>query len=240
MTVQHDFEQDWLAKFSRCLDEFAGKDIREQVMKGRTALSSQSSRAQVIAWSKAAMERLDALVGDEKKRRDIMTGCACHYPKSQLQEIRKAYQETGDIDLALQMLQEQFEAFLRDTMQLKETLIDEIVSRGWGSAGVRDGNTIIATKIPKSGYLLEYMQEEDPDRRRQLYCHCPRIRDALKCGETLSPTYCYCGAGFYKDIWEEILQQPVEVEVLESVLHGGDVCKIAIYLPLEHWVAGCG
>jgi len=46
-------------------------------------------------------------------------------------------------------------------------------------------------------------------------------------------TYCYCGAGFYKGIWEEILQEPVEVEVLESVLKANEVCKIAIHLPLE-------
>jgi predicted hydrocarbon binding protein len=43
--------------------------------------------------------------------------------------------------------------------------------------------------------------------------------------------YCYCGAGFYKDIWEEILQQPVEVELLSSVLQGDDTCQVAIHLP---------
>jgi predicted hydrocarbon binding protein len=47
----------------------------------------------------------------------------------------------------------------------------------------------------------------------------------------LPEDYCYCGAGFYKGIWEEILGEPVEVEVLESVLQGGDVCRIAIHLP---------
>ncbi|HUT21312.1 MAG TPA: hypothetical protein VM366_19345 [Anaerolineae bacterium] len=45
--------------------------------------------------------------------------------------------------------------------------------------------------------------------------------------------YCYCGAGYYKGIWEAILGQPVRVEVLESVLKGGDVCTIAIDLPAK-------
>jgi len=56
---------------------------------------------------------------------------------------------------------------------------------------------------------------------------------AHECKDNLmiSTTYCYCGAGFYKGIWEEILQRPVEVEVLESVLSGGEVCKIVIHLP---------
>ena len=52
-------------------------------------------------------------------------------------------------------------------------------------------------------------------------------------GEGLPASYCYCGAGYYKGIWEEVLQRPVEVEVLESVLDGGDVCRVAITLPAE-------
>jgi predicted ArsR family transcriptional regulator len=225
-----DFERAWLAKFSSCLDETAGEEVREQVMEGSKALSSHSSRQEVIDWSKQAMERLDSLV-DEGERRAIMTGCACQYPKSDLQEIRKRYEATGDIALAHRMLQEQFESFLRNGLQLSDELVKEIVNRGWGSAGVQKGDTIIATKIPKSGYLVEYMEETDPEKKRQLYCHCPRIRKVLETSETISPTYCYCGAGFYKGIWEEILQQPVEVEVLESVLKGDDVCKIAVSVP---------
>jgi len=147
--------------------------------------------------------------------------------------MRKTYEATQDIDLVHHTLQEQFESFLKDTLQLSDELIKEIVERGWGSAGVKKGNTIIATKIPKSGYLIEYMQETDPERKRRLYCHCPRIRDVLKTCETISPTYCYCGAGFYKGIWEEILQRPVEVKVLESVLKGDAVCKIAVHLPSD-------
>lgn len=75
------------------------------------------------------------------------------------------------------------------------------------------------------------MREIDPQEKRQYYCHCPRVRDALKTGVTISATYCYCGAGFYKGIWEEILQEPVEVEVLKSVLKGDQVCTIAVHLP---------
>jgi len=54
-----------------------------------------------------------------------------------------------------------------------------------------------------------------------------------QCQKTNPPVYCYCGAGFYKGIWEEILQQPVEVQVLESVLKGDKVCKIAVHLPSD-------
>jgi hypothetical protein len=232
MSENRDFERAWLTKFSRCLDEIAGEDIRRQVMRGSEGLSSQSDCREVIAWSQQAMERLDGLV-DEKERRDIMTGCACQYPTSELQEVRHLYESTGDIDLAHQKLQERFESFLMDVLALDGDLFAEVVRRGWGLAGVKQGDTIIATKIPKSGFLAAHMQEVDLEKRRQIYCHCPRVREVLKTPEVLSSTYCYCGAGFYKGIWEEILQQPVEVEVLESVLQGGDVCKIAIHLPKD-------
>jgi len=232
MSQTLDFERAWLSKFTDSLDRVVGEKTRKEVMKGSENLSSDSSRDEVIAWSKAAMERLDSLV-DVESCKEIMTGCACRYPVSDLREIRRTYEETRDIGLAHQMLLEKFEAFLRDTLQLEDELVEEILRRGWGLAGVRKGNTVIATKIPKSGYLVEYMRETDPQKKRHYYCHCPRIRDALKSSETISPTYCYCGAGFYKGIWEEILQESVEVELLESVLKGDDVCKVAIRLPAD-------
>jgi len=168
---------------------------------------------------------------EEGERRAILASCACQYPVDALQEMRKAYQETGDISLAHDMLQAQFESFLRDTLHLDDGLVAAIVKRGWGSAGVKRGGTIIATKIPKSGYLLEYTRETVLARKRALHCHCPRIRDALLSSVPISATYCYCGAGFYKGIWEEVLQQRVEVELLETVLRGDEVCKFAVYLP---------
>jgi predicted hydrocarbon binding protein len=230
MSEQFDFERAWLEKFLYCLDKLAGLATRQEVMRGSEELCSDSPREDVIAWSISAMERLDNLV-DEEKRADIMTGCACQYPKADLREIREAYQESKDLSSVHQMLQNKFEFFLKDTLELSEEMVDDIIGKGWGLAGTIQGNSIIATKIPKSGYLVEYMQEEDPAVKRQYYCHCPRIRDMLKSSERISPTYCYCGAGFYKGIWEQILGEPVEVEVLESVLQGDEVCKVAIHLP---------
>jgi len=229
MESKLDLEQAWLGKFAAALDEIAGGQVCEEVMQGSKELSSASARNGVICWSRQAMERLTSLV-DGKQAQDVMTSCACQYPKADLRDVRLAYEETSDVDVALDMVQEKFEAFLKETMQLEEPMIEQIVSNGWGSAGVRVGDTIVATKIPKSGYLIQYMNETDPDKKRALYCHCPRIRDVLKTSQTIPSIYCYCGAGFYKGMWEEILQQPVEVELLESVLKGDDVCKVAIHL----------
>jgi predicted hydrocarbon binding protein len=230
-----DFERAWLDKLCRGLREVAGDETCRAVVEGCEELSSESPRRAVIAWTAQAMRRLVSMVGVQNGR-TIMTGCACQYPRSALEDIRRAYEATGNIDVAHRMLQERFRSFLTDSLGLRDELIEEIIGRGWGLAGVRDGDGITAIKIPKSGNLVEYMEETDPERRRQLYCHCPRIRDVLKTADSelsgvIAETYCYCGAGFYKGIWEEILQAQVGVEVAESVLRGDDVCKIVVSLP---------
>jgi hypothetical protein len=232
MVVEYDFEKSWLAKLSCRLDEVAGQEVRREVMAGSEELSDRSDAQDVIDWSVRAMDRLDSLVGEEA-RGQILTGCACRYPAAELEAIRRRYQETGDVGAAHQMLQDRFEAFLRDGLHLDDEVIEDVVGRGWGAAGIWTGREIVATKIPKSGYLVEYLNEVDPERRRQLYCHCPRVRDVLQSSDRLSPTYCYCGAGYYQGIWEGILQQPVEVELLASVLKGDDVCTVAVRLPAE-------
>lgn len=231
MSEDFDFEKFWLAKFSASLAEKAGEEIKINVMKGSETFSKNTSTDETFRWSQNAMEKLDALL-EEERRIDIMTDCACQYPKKELENIKGKYIETKDIDLVHQMLQKKFESFLSDILNLNEKYYNFIVERGWGLAGIRKENSIIATKIPKSGYISDYIEEKDPEKKKVFYCHCPRIRDILqKPGARISDTYCYCGAGFYKGIWEEILQQPVKVKVLESVFNGGDVCRIEIFLP---------
>jgi hypothetical protein len=232
MPETFDFERAWLAKLAFSIEKRTGAKIRVEVLKDSQELNEKSSRADVIAWSKAAMLRLETLVG-ENQARQIMVGCACQYPKEQLKDIQMEFEMEKSVDLAHQRLQERFIHFLKFDLGMDEAIIAEILSRGWGLAGVKQGNTIIATKLPKSGYLMDYLNESDPQRKRQYYCHCPRVRELLKTGETISQIYCYCGAGYYKGIWETITQQPVQVEVQESVLWGNEVCRIAIQLP-EH------
>jgi len=227
-----DFESGWLKGFADSLHQLVGAEIRDAVMLGSEELAAGGDGEAVIQWTSRAIGRLEALV-DEVRRRQILMRCSCRYPSAALQQVREAYEQEGDIAAAQQVLQDQFEALLRDSLKLEEEFIQEVVGKGWGSAGVRRGSTIIATKIPKSGNLVDYLRETDPLVKRQLYCHCPRVRDALQGPTTISSTYCYCGAGFYKHIWEEVLGQPVQVELLESVLQGDEVCKFAIRLPVD-------
>jgi len=227
---RNDFESQWQDKLARAVETLAGRETREGVMPGGAELSDGSPAREKLAWTCQALERL-AQSADLETRQEILTQCACQYPPEDLEDVHQVYQQNRDLDQVMALLQARFESFLREGLDLEEDLIEQITSWGWGLAGVREGNTITATKIPKSGYLREYFQEEDPLKKRQLYCHCPRVRDMVGSQPGLPEEYCCCGAGFYRGIWEEILGEPVQVEVLKSVMGGDQVCQIAVHLP---------
>ena len=46
--------------------------------------------------------------------------------------------------------------------------------------------------------------------------------------EGLSPTYCHCSVGYVKEWFERKFGKPVEVELVDSILMGGDWCKFKI------------
>ena len=230
MSEDFDFDKYWLRVFSMCIDDYVDEQVRDQLLEGSENITSETPRQEVFDWSEEAMNKLDELV-DENQKYEIMTECSCQYPRSNLKQFHELYQETQDVQLVLNKMQEYFEKVLRNQMKLDDKYVKEIIERGMGMAGKLDGNKIIATKIPKSASISEWFEESDPNKKRALFCHCPRIRDVLDDPNNILPThYCLCGAGFYKGIWEYILEKKVKVEVLETVMNGDEVCKIAINL----------
>jgi hypothetical protein len=217
-----DFESVWRERLDRCLRNHTGEGIA----------AFEVNEPDPVSWTAGTVLKMADALGDDACR-DVLTGCACRYPTEDLSDVRAVYVETGSVADAHAALAAKFERFLRETLVLDDSEVGDILSRGWGLAGVLDGDIVIATKIPKSGTLREYFAERDPAVRRRLYCHCPRVRDAALTPGAVPALYCWCGAGFYKGVWEDILGEPVRVEVLESVLHGGDVCRIAIHLPID-------
>jgi hypothetical protein len=229
MNKNFDFERSWQEKIETAVSSVIGESAARMVLAGSETLSDTADRNEVFAWTGEAMRRLSH-AADKEEQIEIMTSCSCRYPTADLDEIREAYRQKGDLRIAHEMLQAKFESFLSENLDVPETLKKEIKARSWGLAGVLDGNRVVATKIPKSGYLEEYFSEPDPAKKRALYCHCPRIREAFSLGIPMPTVYCYCGAGFYKGIWEDITGKKVKVKILSSVLAGDDVCSFEILL----------
>ena len=229
-TTHLDFELAWQDKLKTGLDQHLEPKERDRTLAGSELLTMDSPTKDKVVWTCEMIGRMGEITSEETVQ-DIFASCHCAYPSEDLLDVKMTYRLLGDIDMALSMLQEKFEVFLRDGLELEEKYIKKINASGWGLAGVREDDRIIATKIPKSGYLVDYFESVDPVEKRKLYCHCPRVRDFVGENPQLPQVYCYCGAGFYKEIWETILGESVRVEVLESVMAGGDVCKIAVHLP---------
>ncbi|MBC8367536.1 hypothetical protein H8E52_09005 [bacterium] len=227
MSSSFDFDRNWIARLKTSLDEREAES--EAILAGGEKLNANSSRADVIDWTRLAMERLEAQEGLARSR-EIMSACSCAYPPEKLADLAVRYAAGGDLTEVHQMLQDRFDEFLEHELELEHELIEEIHARGMGLAGLLQGDRILATKIPASANLRAWFAETDAGKRRSLYCHCPRVHEASETPGLLADLYCYCGAGFYQGIWETILGHPVRVELLSSVLRGDEVCQVAIYL----------
>lgn len=225
-----DFYNYWIGKYTGQVENKLSPDKSKYILEGKDDLTEDSNENEITDWVRNSITKLNETV-PEKDMIEIMTACSCNYPRSELSELRELYARNGDTDEIHNLLLKKFRNFLLKTLELEESSTEEIINKGWGLAGVKKGNRIIATKIPKSGFLKEYLNESDPQKKKEYYCHCPLVRDLVKSGSSMPDLYCYCGAGFYKVLWEEIIQKEVQIEVNKSIFKGNDVCSFEIILP---------
>jgi hypothetical protein len=162
----------------------------------------------------------------EERIQHLFTACACHMPKEKLQKAKETYDLTKSIELAHEVLLKKFIIDIKTYKQLSDEDLEMIISRGWGAAGVLQDGAIIATKIPSRFH--EYFAEEDPIKKAFFYCHCPRVKKNLLQEKDLDSVYCYCGGGFYQNIWETITSKPVKITTLQNLFDGNEVCQFKI------------
>lgn len=213
------FGQQWLNKLKNGLDKIGKSSLYDDIQK-------LIADPDLIDWTQNLMIFLSENLADTEIK-EVMCSCACRKPKGDIVHIRDEYTRSHDLKRVHTMLQESFEGFIKVYKNLGEDQMNFLRRSGWGLAGKLEGNVIKSIKIPKDFH--NYFKEEDKLKKRYYYCHCPRIRESILANKPIDSHYCYCGAGFYKDIWEFILNREVDVEILKSVIKGDDVCQIAIY-----------
>jgi hypothetical protein len=59
-------------------------------------------------------------------------------------------------------------------------------------------------------------------------CYCGSVSQSKV---PFSATYCGCSCGWYRRLFEGLLNQPVEVELLGSIIQGNENCQFLIHLP---------
>jgi hypothetical protein len=58
-------------------------------------------------------------------------------------------------------------------------------------------------------------------------CYCGAVS---KTKTKFSPTYCQCSCGWLRQLFETVFQKPVKVELLDSIIQGGNKCRFKIHL----------
>jgi len=213
------FEIQWLHKLRYGLRKINRQDLYDKLI---------SKHSESVKWTKYLVETLKAELS-KAEINDVMSSCACLVPKNNLKFLKREYQKSNDIKSVHKLLQEYFEEMISEYKKLDKSQMQYLRDNNMGMAGKLEGNIITVKKIPKEFH--KYFQTNNKIEKRYYYCHCPRIREALReNAKPIDKNYCYCGAGFYKDLWEFILERPVEVKVEESLLQGDEHCKIKIKL----------
>jgi hypothetical protein len=222
------------------LGRAVGEQKRDEVFAGIELPPLGMPSTEKPRVTQAVMERLERLVDPDTCRAILSSGLRDLQDEWYLDE-RSKYAESGNIDAYLERKGQEFIAQLeqiRDTGGLffSQPISDEVIEFVQKTPeirqGVRQGSVLYEVKIP---YMArEYLAESDERLKRYYYCHCPWVRESLKAGDVaVSPAFCLCSAGFHKKPWDVIFGQPLQAEIVESVLKGDAWCKIAIHLPEE-------
>jgi hypothetical protein len=225
----------------RLIDEF-GEDVRNEIFGELKVPSLGIHPKRKPTITKELIDRFIKNIDRNKCAEFLSAGLRDKYTDS-YKPARERYLKAKDIDKFLNIQRADFlntlkthyeEKTLFFTQEIDEEVLEYIKSqKGMTEAGIRDGNKVIMTKIP---YMTkQYLNTTDEQEKKYYYCHCPWVRESLLDENQTppDPVFCNCSGGYYKNFWEAVLDQPVKVELLESVLKGDSVCKFALHLPQD-------
>lgn len=200
---------EWTCRLARGIEAALGPEAEGLVMQGVQALGPASTKEDRYAWVKSAMERLDAATRDEGKKYLSVSGCADAFPPNRLEHLREVYLRRRSID---------------------DVLEDMKGDNFWYAGPVRRGAVIYETKLPVDQEA--HKRAKTREERRKAYCHCILLNHFIN-DEDVSPTYCYCGAGWYRQLWEAITGAPVHIEAVRLLTRGDEECTFAVHLDPE-------
>lgn len=196
----------WDDRLEQNLDRVLGKKTRDDIMKDRDKLFTiESSSNERIQWLKDMLNRIDKIANDDEKY-EILSCCAHEFSLKRIEFLRSIYNKNKAIDDVIKEMEKDY---------------------AWYENPVRKGNKIIVSKIPVNPE--GYEKAETLEEKKRNYCHCRFINNNLDKG--ISPSFCNCSTGWYRQYWEGILEQPVRIKILKSLLKGNDICQFEIYLP---------
>lgn len=221
----------------RLIDEY-DEDVRNEVFRDIEIPPLGLHPKKRPAYAKKLVNRFIQKFGEEKSVKFFAIGLRDKYTESYKQS-REDYLKASNIDDFLFQKRLKFLKTLKKhntdnslffTQKIDTSVIDYVKNDPTIESGVRDGKTVNITKIPYMS--LPYLNATSKKKKAYYFCHNPMIREALLDEEQpVSPIFCNCSGGYYKNFWEAVLDQTVAVELIESVIMGDNVCRFALHLP---------
>ncbi|MFX1600868.1 MAG: hypothetical protein ACFFB6_09760, partial [Promethearchaeota archaeon] len=191
--------------------------------------------------TKVVMKRLEETLGEEKTI-GLLAPCLHGRPLEPIKKDREDFLRINDIDEFLKVKKQEFidrvqnhqkEGTLEYAQYIDEDVVEYIKTNPTLTPGIRKGDKIIVTKIPYQ--IKKYLNAEDERMKRYYSCYCAWVRGAIKNGteQDISSNFCHCSAGFFKQYWDIIFDQPTKVVPIETPLTGNLVCTFAVHIPKE-------
>jgi len=231
---------DVLQNLSDKLKQAVGVDRHDEIFEGIELPRLGTHARDKPMVTKQIMERLEARLDEETLKEILSSGLHAPEQKKYLRPERRRFLKSKGIDDYLEKRHKEFvdelEKHVREktlffTQEIDREVVEYVRNNPIIHSGVREGDVIYVAKIP---YMAKkYLREKDEKRKRYYYCHCPWVREAIKSDLEISPNFCYCSAGFVKQIFDVIFDQPVKADVMETALRGDTICKFAIHIPKE-------
>jgi len=217
----------WINNLAEALDERVGEGLRREILYGREDLKQTSTASKKIEFSRDVIDRMERTINDEVCK-DALS-CGLHKRRPRIDKHRRELKRVGDLDIFLETKQAKV---LQKYSEKGEDYQQFIKEHPDCEFGVRKGDVISICKIPHQ--VEQYSKTSDEQQKRYHYCHCGFAKESLKNENIdISPMFCYCGAGWYRQLWEGIFAQPVKVEVVESVLDKNNICRFAVHIPSD-------
>nr|KXH70762.1 MAG: hypothetical protein AM325_00080 [Candidatus Thorarchaeota archaeon SMTZ1-45] len=196
---------DWTERYMAKLEAVLGLEAKDEILAPISKLSIDSP---ADVRQKALCESLGILenMANGEQQFEILSHCAHVYPIELIPPMRDLFRSTRSVDIVI------------EAMTSKGGYYPKLLRR--------EGSIIYSEKSPANPSA--YKESKNAAERRRAYCFCPLIRDCL---DETPEVFCYCSAGWPKQLWEGILEHPLKIEIVKSLTKGDDTCEFAIHLP---------
>ena len=220
------------------LGEHVGEKKRDAILAKENLPPLGMPDMEKMKVTREVVEKMEKVLNPSDCKK-ILADVAHGLPRDFRKGEREKFLKAGSIDEYLKQKRENAIAELekhRDERSLfynqyiTDAVVEFVKSRPDVLSGERRGNTIYHTKIPFM--VQEYLEATDKRMKRYYACHCAWARESILDDDVdVSSNFCHCSGGFTKMPWEAALNQPLDYEMVKSVLMGDDECSFVIHLP---------